>query len=278
MKAFLEPLKDWFGYTRRERRAAGILLILIIIILIIRTFIPDKFTSIEVAGFEYKNNYSQLEGEKVDSFLTYFDPNKASYDKLIKAGFTSVTAKTLISYRNSGGKFYKPEDLKKIYGLSDTDADRLFATVKFENPVNDSLPKKYGKNLIIDINLADSAQLVILRGIGPVLAARIIKYRKLIGGYASKEQLKEVYGLSPETFDLIKGSVKADTTVIRKVKINDSDYKTISSIIYLENYEVSAILKYRELNGRISDVGQLVENRLISREKAIKIRPYLRFD
>ena len=130
----------------------------------------------------------------------------------------------------------------------------------------------------IDINTSDSATIVRLPGIGPVLSARIIKYRHLLGGFATIEQLKEVYGLSEETFEKIKGRVVADSTQITRININSATYKELLRFPYLEKYEVSAILKYRELKGRITEIEDLAENKLITREKVYKVRPYLKYD
>ena len=134
------------------------------------------------------------------------------------------------------------------------------------------------KKVIIDINISDSATLVALPGIGPVLSARIIKYRHLLGGFARIEQLKEVYGLPPETFEMIKGRIVADSTQITGISINSATYKEIIRLPYFEKYEVSAILKYRELKGRIKGISDLIENKLIAPEKAIKVGPYLKYD
>ena len=115
-------------------------------------------------------------------------------------------------------------------------------------------------------------------GIGPVLSVRIIKYRNLLGGFAKVDQLREVYGLSSETFDLIKGRVYADSAEVVRININEAAYKDLSRLPYFENYEVTAILKYRELKGRIAGMNELTENKLISTEKAVKIRPYISFE
>ncbi|MFK7970779.1 MAG: ComEA family DNA-binding protein [Bacteroidia bacterium] len=53
----------------------------------------------------------------------------------------------------------------------------------------------------ININLAQAADLERLPGIGPVFSKRIVKYRDAIGGFDSVAQLKQVYGLPPETYD-----------------------------------------------------------------------------
>ena len=47
------------------------------------------------------------------------DPNILSKEGWQKLGLNERTIKTLINYRNKGGKFYKKEDLQKIWGLPD---------------------------------------------------------------------------------------------------------------------------------------------------------------
>ena len=133
------------------------------------------------------------------------------------------------------------------------------------------------RKLAIDLNRCDSASLIPLPGIGPVLSARIIKYRNLIGGYVSVNQLKEVYGLPEETFNLIAPGLTTDSLGIRKIKINKADYKELIRHPYFKRDEVASILKYRELKGKISDIGEMIQNNLISAETGRKIRPYLDF-
>ena len=208
-----------------------------------------------------------------------FDPNTASYDTLIKLGFAAKEANTLIKYRNKGGKFRQPEDIKKIYGIEEEKAEKLIPFVEVKNDTTQKVRVTYPRQqkALIDINNCDSVSLVSLPGIGPVLSARIIKYRKLLGGFAKKEQIKEVYGLSEETYDLISGSIFADSSAITRINVNSADYKELAKLIYLEKYEVTAILKYRDLMGRVTGIADLVENKLINKEKASKVEPYLNF-
>jgi competence protein ComEA len=56
----------------------------------------------------------------------------------------------------------------------------------------------------IDINLADAALLESLPGIGPAIAGRIIKYREMNGPFETIEELQEVQGIGPATFEGIK--------------------------------------------------------------------------
>src|SRR5215203_3253715 len=67
-----------------------------------------------VTGFQYersiKNDFSKAE-------LFQFDPNTLSPEGWQKLGLNHKTIATIANYRNKGGRFYKPEDLKKIWGL-----------------------------------------------------------------------------------------------------------------------------------------------------------------
>ncbi|MCU0473874.1 MAG: helix-hairpin-helix domain-containing protein [Bacteroidales bacterium] len=214
---FTEPLKNWFGYTRRERRASLLLLLIII----------------AVAG------------------VRYLFPGRESDIKVIPLNFS-------------------------LTGTDTTQPGNVYS----HSPVNGkpvTTVNKLKKN-ILDINTCDSASLVALPGIGPVLSARIIKYRKLLGGFASVNQLREVYGLSTETFDLISGMVKADSPAVKKININSAEYRQLLRMPYLDKTEVAAILKYRELKGRIGGMNEMIDNKLVRIEVAEKVKPYLEFN
>jgi len=133
------------------------------------------------------------------------------------------------------------------------------------------------KRPLLNLNSCDSASLEALPGIGPVLSSRILKYRNLIGGYISVYQLKEVYGLSEETFNLISARVWADSLSVRKIRINEVDYRQMARHPYFQKSEVTAILKYREIKGRITGIVEMIENNLISPATAKKLGPYLEF-
>lgn len=130
---------------------------------------------------------------------------------------------------------------------------------------------------VIELNTCDSAMLEALPGIGPVLSTRIIRFRNLLGGYVSSEQLREVYGLSAETFTLISSSVKADPSLVRKINLNSAGYREIIRLPYFDRNDVSAILKYRDLTGNIKGIEELVDNKIITEETAEKVELYLRY-
>jgi hypothetical protein len=84
---------------------------------------------------------------------------------------------------------------------------------------------------VINLNMCDSSDLERLPGIGRVLSSRIIRYGNLLGGYADIRQLHEVYGLQPAVIERISGMVKADTSVLRKLNVNEDTYPVYSGIL-----------------------------------------------
>lgn len=59
----------------------------------------------------------------------------------------------------------------------------------------------------ININKANSAQLQTLHGIGPSKAQEILKYRKSHSGFKTVDELVNVKGIGPKTFQKLKPQV-----------------------------------------------------------------------
>lgn len=258
------------------------MLLIISLILGLRYTIPDSRIGIEdLTGTEsWVEKQSELSKKESihpgEQFA--FDPNIVSYSALMKLGLGAKESNTLINYRRKGGKFRIPSDIKKVYGIEEPKAEKLIPFIKISEDTLKKVSRFVRQRTKFDINLSDSASLVELPGIGPVLSGRIIRYRRLLGGYATIDQLKEVYGLKAETYDIIKDRVFADSSVIIRININSAGYKELSHIHYFEKYEITAILKFRELKDRISGISDLTENKLITTEKAKKVRPYLKYN
>lgn len=128
---------------------------------------------------------------------------------------------------------------------------------------------------LIDLNTTDTAELICLPGIGSVYAARIVKYRNLLGGFHSSQQLLEVYGLPEETVERIAGSFQVEPSAIKKIKINFAGYGDLIRHPYLSKTEVREILKYRRFNGRIRDKEQLREICTMGDAEVERIAPYI---
>lgn len=63
------------------------------------------------------------------------------------------------------------------------------------------------ENGLISINQADQQALETLKGIGPAKAIRIIQYREAYGGFKQLEEIMEVKGIGPVTFEKIRNNI-----------------------------------------------------------------------
>ena len=121
---------------------------------------------------------------RVESFR--FNPNTVSIEDLIRLGFSEKQAQAIDNYRAAGGRFRRPSDFARSYAVPDSVFERL-------RPFID-IPKT-------NINTADSAAFDALPGIGPYFAARMVSYRKQLGGYSYKEQLMDIHNFDCQKYD-----------------------------------------------------------------------------
>ncbi len=177
---------------------------------------------------------------KIHPFL--FDPNHLSVEKGLQLGLSVRQTKTILHYVAKGGRFRKKEDLKKMHGLSATEYDILKPYIRitsFKKSIHKSYhPKKQLTRMKVEINSVDSAGLVQKLRLPPWLARRILKYRTLLGGFYSRDQLHEVYGMKTSTYETVKGFVGIDTTKIRKINLNTATFKQLLHHPYID-YETT---------------------------------------
>jgi competence ComEA-like helix-hairpin-helix protein len=308
-------LNDYFSFTKKERR--GIIYVVSIIIALI--FLPflfpffNKEESVDTSKFEKEiaqlqidssakkiysksaNNYNNdFSAEKKDqptkSELFYFDPNTASIHDWIRLGIREKTANTIQKYISKGGKFYKPEDLKKIWGLSESDANRLIPYVAIKNiernhahsdEIHVSEQTIYSNKKSsekIDINLADTNAFITLQGIGSKLANRIISFREKLGGFYSVDQIGETYLLPDSTFQKIKSQLILNSKPTKKININSATVDEMKSHPYIRYYIANAIFQYRQQHGNFQSVEEIKKIMLVTDAVYNKASPYLTID
>lgn len=84
-------------------------------------------------------------------------------------------------------------------------------TMGYDMPVLHAAPKTDVKfeaqAQVVNINKANAEELQALRGIGPALADRIIKYRETTGRFEKAEDLTQVVGIGEAKFKNIKDQI-----------------------------------------------------------------------
>jgi DNA uptake protein ComE-like DNA-binding protein len=203
------------------------------------------------------------------------DPNTASLENLILTGFSLRMSRTIIRFREKGGRFRTPDDLKKIYGLT----PEIFQSVASYIRINDDLTSKKKPiaeiPAMININTADSALFEKLPGIGPVLARRIIRYRAALGGYYSPAQIREVFGVTDSLILRISEQLEADTAYLKKINLNTSEERDLARHPYIGKYVAAGIVQYRKHIGKILNINELLINGLIPEDRFNKLKYYV---
>ncbi|NNC96231.1 MAG: hypothetical protein HKN92_11765 [Chitinophagales bacterium] len=283
-----EMIEAFFSYSSKERRGLLVLVVIVVIINALNFTLPlwykrgDRF-KIEIQNFyetevfaEDSSAEQQKSVRSKDSLFS-FDPNTLSEHGWILLGLKPKTVKTILNYRAKGGRFFNAEDLQKIYGLSAPDYLRFqpYINIKEEKKIYKKYVKKTKDEVKVGLNSGMEEDWKKLKGIGPVLSARIVKFRNALGGFHSVEQLKEVYGLPDSIYQSITSFIVTDSIEIPIFELASATVKELSSHPYVSYAEAKAILNYRDNIRTIDSLQQLVIENIINEEKLIKLKPYI---
>ena len=295
------PLKDFLSFTKKELNGLIIFCFLLLLIALApyihACFNPPEVYKYgefekEVNAFKesarenalrpYPRYFKELKEVRSKPVYFKFDPNNLTEQSWKKLGLSSKQIRVLENYRSKGGKFYKKEDLKKIYSISHEEYLRLEPYIvipprSYANWKKNNLDFVRKREVtIIELNNADSVQLESLKGIGPAFASRIVKYRDRVGGFYRKEQLMEVYGFDSVRFAGLKDQVMVNGK-FKKLNINTADFDDLKRYPFLSYKQINAIIQYRIQHGLYRSAADL-NNILILNEDIInKLSPYLEF-
>ena len=184
-------------------------------------------------------------------------------------GFSTRQAEALIEYRKRGGGIFSMNELRDCYAVSEEMADSLsrFVILSERNP-HDGL---------IEINSADSATLRQVRGIGAKTVVAVLQYRKLLGGFARKEQIAELKCVTKENFDKISAQIYCDSCKISKIDINFAPAYDFEHHPYMTRRAAKLITEIRESKGGWRSIEEMIEDEIFTKEQAEAIAPYLLF-
>lgn len=285
--------KEYLTLSMRERRGLTILLSILVFQLIFLIYLnsvnleypfPD-FDTVKRIDAEIRKEDRQL--LKINSLpvteLSLFNPNQLPIQKWISLGLSEKQANSVLNYIKKGGSFKTKKDVKKIYGMN----DNLYASIFPFIDLPDSLVyknysyKKYDKPKlkILEINTADSIELEKLKGIGPTLASRIVRYRDKLGGFIDIQQLKEVWGLNDTLFQLIIKQVQLKNSFeLRYLYLNSDSFPAFANHPYVGRKLAGLIVNYRKQHFKFEKLEELRNLPLLTDEIFRKLAPYLKVD
>jgi competence protein ComEA len=179
---------------------------------------------------------SAMSGAQLLTLGLPIDLNRATAEDLdAVSGIGPALAQRIIDYRQAHGPFKKVEDLMEVSGIGPQNLQKLKPYLGLGSPEAIAPPDweaamTFGKSVsgtylesqegrlpgsksdlqpqtpgrVIDPNLSSQADLETLPGIGPVLAQRIIDYRRAHGPYKKIDDLRKVSGIGRKKLEKIK--------------------------------------------------------------------------
>jgi DNA uptake protein ComE-like DNA-binding protein len=194
-------------------------------------------------------------------------------------GLSKKQIKVISHYLSRGGKFRIKNDFKKMYCLTDFQYKNLRPYIQLPDSIEPIKKEKYkstNKLSIIDIGTIDSTGLLVIRGIGPVFASRIVKFREKLGGFYSLEQLKEVWGITDSVYQNLLPSISLkDTIPFRYIHLNTDSFAVLASHPYLKGKIAGLICKFRK-HHPFNSIEELKQLPLITDENFRKLAPYIK--
>ena len=294
--------KDYLSFHRSERRAIIALVLFLIGLIAFNMYqrffwegdweeMQLKYGPIIVQFQEETDSIVQAEEAPQPWIpktreLFKFDPNTLDSSGWVALGFSPKQAAAIIKYRNAGAEFRKPEDVKKLFVVDDERYEELKPFISIAelpktefNQAFEDKPKwekpKY-EPIIVELNTVDSATLVKVKGIGPFFARVIIEHREKLGGYRTKEQVLEVYGMDSAKYAAIQSQLTIDTSLCTQVNVNTATLKQLVRHPYINFNQAKAIVNYREQHGEYKQLDDLKKIHLINEESYAKMSSYLK--
>lgn len=299
--------KDWLAFSSREKQGVYLIIAIVIVLLGIKFYLTDqeqKRREILRLNDEIKQlketqpsinyNYSYATKKRVEEAkrnLTpfSFDPNTIDSLGLIKLGLSSRIAHNLIAYRSKGGRFYKAEDMAKIYGLSSSEFDQLrtYISISRKREHIDSvdydsirivptprIPHKFQHDTIIDLNNTDTVTLQKIPGIGPYYAKVIVEYGHKLGGYKSVNQLKEIKQFREGVYDQVEPWFTVNSAIIQSINLNTASFELLCTHPYIGYDRARAIDQFRR-KSKIRSLSELSLLELFDSITIQKLTPYV---
>ena len=294
---FVMTAEQWLGLV--------VLVVLVVgTLMVVKRFQPPKEDETVWVNDSTKSQFADYQ-EKQDSIrkaqwrrqrdtiairMQVFDPNTADSSTLVHLGFKPWQAKNMVKYRAAGGKYRKPEDLKKLYGMTDSMFQALTPyvyiareevdSVAVDSLRKDSLPrwKEENKDTILNLRTADTVELKMIHGIGSYRARQIVRYREQLGGFVSVEQVLEAKGMENVDADSLLAHFWIDSVKVEPMNVNSVGVQRLSRHPYLRFEQAQAIYELRRKKIRLDSIQQLQQIECISAETLEKIAPYLNFD
>ncbi len=295
--AFFEP-------TSSERRGLLILAIVVLLVLalcFVGVLIRSKGDLKSPIPREKKSTTQRhyaVPEQEVETFD--FDPNTADSTALLRLGFAPYMVRNIYRYRAAGGRYHEPNDLRRVYGMTNEMWERLAPHVRIdrkyqyvtpaprsypERPYEDvreqlaqhrdtsRYPVKLTEGMVVPLNASDTSALKKIPGVGSYYARQIVRYRQQLGGYVSIDQLQEIEGMPEDVGQWLR----LDSGAVRRIDVNHATKNQLVRHPYLRVYRARAIYERVHNYGPLRSIEDLRQLPDFTEDDIRRLTPYLEF-
>lgn len=257
MSGFKSLLKEWMTFSASERWGMIGLFALLLIAIATPYFFKTATTAddIEKLRSEMSVFLAEMERNKtvVRDTVFYFDPNAIDSASLTLLGFSPRQARSLVNYRNKGGRFYNKESFGRSYVVSDEMFARLYDYIVIKP---DPRRGRYEKTTY------------------PTREHRTFEKREPTARNTADEK-------TPVATRTTQSPVVVEQPEQRKlssVEINLANADKLQELRGIGEYYASRIVEYRDKLGGFNDVSQLLEIRGIDSARFAQFAAQVQID
>jgi len=318
-------MTDIFYFTKKEQSQLIKLLLIISCLFAIKQLTqkdhPIKINETIIEPIPIKETATERHKPAIKQAISMhsFNPNTVSEIELKAMSLPQKGIKSLLKYRQKGGRIRDIKGFKRMYGFENLPDSLLIQYLVFEKVNQNHIKQEESKyiaktktslsksrviekdsanntaefqtydssstkspslkeRLYIGINTADTSRLQQLKGIGPLRAKMIVKFRRALGGYHSLSQLHEVHYLPDSIVEKISHQIYLDSIPIRKIKMNRATEKELAMHPYIDWQEAKMIHNFTKEHGPIRDLNELYQLRGLDSSFINRVIPYIDID
>lgn len=276
-------IKRFLHFTHRERNGLIVFVCLVIAIDLIGRYQDRKPIPVPASFFAKVRQIDSALAQQAEVERTHlseynavelksFDPNTHSFEELKARGVPDHIAQNLVRYRNAGGEYNEPGDVRKIYGMNDSIWDILQDYIIYPQKQKEKQKQRTALTFQkFDPNTVSLDSLTAWN-LDERLAERWVRYRDGGKRFERREDLSEIYGMTDSLLDQIMPFVvwpdslsesvvaysdEREVNEFERIEINTADSIALVGVPGIGGYTAQKIIEWRESLGGFYSLEQL---------------------
>ena len=240
----------------RTQKAVLLFLTLLLCIQTLVFFISPKNHTIEEfmedKALQAKWDASEAEKNKI---IYPFNPNYISSYKAYQLDLSAAQYQAILAWRNKGNFFQSSQEFQRVSAVSNEWMSTYAPYFKWPQYQKKAVPPKRKLVHLGALNTATQSDLKKVNGVGEVLSQRIVRYRERLGGFATTDQLYEVYGLDATVVERITTQFSLSAVSHPKIALQTASLSELAGLPYLNYQEAKQLIGLRTRNDTLSFQG-----------------------